>query len=321
MLIFILSLLISYILTSLFIPIVINKGYNFGLLDQPSRRKQHDKAKVRLGGIAIVFSFLLTFGLINIFLKFNDTFFITYPSYLGTILSCGFLLFLIGIGDDVCNFSPLIRLLIQIIIAIITWSNGIRIESLRFDFIGDFFIPLSLNSTISLIITSFWIVGIINAFNWLDGLDGQLIGLNIIYSTTLVYFCLINNMYGLFLLLIINIGCSLSFLRYNFFPSKILMGDGGAYFIGYFIASLSIIIPTNDAFLNIFTPILILLVPISDMILVVFSRIYNKSSPFYPDRRHFHYRLIDEFNISHRSTVLINYALNIIICFLAIIIY
>lgn len=316
-----LSLLISYFLTSLFIPGVINKGYNFGIIDHPSKRKKNYKAKVRLGGIAIVISFILTFFLIKLFLKFNDTFLISYPLYVDTILICGFLIFLLGMGDDVYNYSPLLRLFIQVVIAIITWLNGVRIESFRFDLIGDAFIPISLNTSLSLIITSFWIVGIINAFNWLDGLDGQLTGLNIIYSTTLLYFCIMNNLDCLFLLLIINIGCSISFLRYNFFPSKILMGDGGAYFIGYLIATSSILIPTNDGLLNVFTPLLILLVPIADMVLVVFSRIYNKLSPFYPDRRHLHYRLIDEFKISHKRTVLINYAINILFCFASVIIF
>jgi UDP-N-acetylmuramyl pentapeptide phosphotransferase/UDP-N-acetylglucosamine-1-phosphate transferase len=288
-----------------------------GLLDQPDKRKQHNQAKVRLGGIAIILGFILTIIVSSLIPSLNINFF-EGSEYFIKILLGGGLLFFLGLADDLFNFSPIFRLFIQTFIGLISWLLGIRIEALNINIFGTIGLSLDLTNTLSILITTFWIVAIVNAFNWLDGLDGQASGLNIIYLLTLIFFCYLDKNIYLIYFCVINIGCSIGFLRYNKYPSKILMGDGGAYFMGYSLATISVI-ATNTQYFNLMTCLVIFFIPILDMVNVIFSRIRSGKSPFYPDRNHLHYRLIDNYKISHKNTVTLNYVINSIFCTLAII--
>ena len=168
--------------------------------------------------------------------------------------------------------------------------------------------------TLSFIFNTIWFGGVTNAINWMDGIDGLACGASIIILFTFLPFLEISESYQLTYFCLALIGSSIAFLIYNKYPAKIFMGDGGSYFLGYIIASLSILSSTRVIFIdnlefgstltNILFPLSVLFVPILDMVCVILKRISNKKSPFFPDRSHLHH-LLQEKNISISNTVLI----------------
>ena len=151
-------------------------------------------------------------------------------------------------------------------------------------------------NSISFILTNLWITGITNAFNWIDGLDGLAAGTSLIATLSLAIICQSIGNYEISLILIIIAGTNIGFLFYNKFPAKLLMGDGGSYFLGYSYSIYSIIllssINTEVKNFNIFIPLFLIFVPLIDMAFVIFSRIKKGLSPFVADRSHIHHRLL-----------------------------
>ena len=175
-----------------------------------------------------------------------------------------------------------------------------------------------LNDSFSLIINILWFCGVINSINWIDGLDGLAAGISLIICFGLAFISIANGNLSIALLSIILAGSCLGFLKNNFYPAKIMMGDGGSYFLGTNIALLSFLaVAKSDGQINLFIPFTLLIVPILDMTYVIISRIQNKLSPFYPDRRHLHHRLIN-YGFSYKKTVCIIYLLNFIAVSLSI---
>ena len=178
--------------------------------------------------------------------------------------------------------------------------------------------------TLSILLTVILIAGIINSFNWIDGLDGLASGVTCIVSLGYLAICLLeeNSIVAIFAASIA--GASLGFLKYNFHPSKIIMGDGGSYFIGFMnaIIGLMTICTSESSNLNFDKAYLIfsfdklhilfivLFLPIFDMFIVILRRILNGKSPFYPDRNHLHHRLLSS-GINYKATILIILLLNI----------
>ena len=157
---------------------------------------------------------------------------------------------------------------------------------------------------------------IINAFNWLDGLDGLAAGTCVLssFGFSLIFFS--SNQGSDVYLLAALIGSCIGFLNYNFYKAKIYMGDCGSYFIGFCLSLIAIhssyseeTIIQGSKLANFFLPILFLMLPIADMIFVIFKRVYYKKSPFLPDRNHFHHRLINA-GFNHKNSVIFSYAIN-----------
>jgi UDP-GlcNAc:undecaprenyl-phosphate GlcNAc-1-phosphate transferase len=219
--------------------------------------------------------------------------------------------FCIGLADDLFNLTPVSRLLMQAAVASLAWRMGVTIDFLSFPFDG-----LIEISWLSLPITVIWLVGMANAVNWIDGLDGLAAGVSGIASVVMLIVTLFMKQPGAALIAAALAGGTLGFLRYNFNPAKIFMGDGGAYFIGFTLAGVGAIglvktaAVTTVAVTTVVLPYLILAVPILDMSVVIISRLTQGKSPFKADKRHLHHRLI-EAGISHRLTVLFIYALTL----------
>ena len=170
----------------------------------------------------------------------------------------------------------------------------------------------------SLIVTVFWITGVTNAINWTDGLDGLAGGVSVVLSSGLFFIFLSLDLYDYALYAIAIAGACYGFLIHNYKPASILMGDGGSYFLGFNLASLSLIASNaiffeseigNAFFISLF-PFLLLGVPIIDMFFVILIRIYNSKSPFYPDRNHLHHRLLS-LGINYKGTISTILLLNI----------
>ena len=308
--IIIISLLGSCLITAISLPNIKNFGEKYQIRDKLSLRKQKNESLVRIGGIGIFLGFFSTV----IFIKFA-TDFGTYPFFNYSFFVPFFIsitgIFLLGLLDDIFSLSPLIRLLCQIFISIYLYSSGLNIERLGVSWLN--FEPVLLPTFISILITTIWLVGVTNAINWTDGLDGLTSGIISIAGVSLI---IITYSKGQILVPIVTaclIGSSLGFLKYNFYPAKIIMGDGGSYFLGFTFASLSLLSVTSSSNpISILIPIFLLLIPITDMCIVITKRLIKGKSPFFPDRRHLHHKLID-MGFSELRTVISIYGFSLFI--------
>ena len=306
-----LILLITFLLSFLTMPLVNNLGKRLSILDNPDYRKDHTKPLVRLGGLSIYFAFLIpTFvWYLTVFINVDN------PIIFNVFYICTFLFFLLGICEDIFHISFFVKLISQILISFYACSQGLifNLSNLPFIYILE---KNNLFETFSTLITIIWIVGIVNAFNWIDGLDGLASGITIITSLGFLYMSIsISHNLIIIVLLLGIIGSNFGFLIHNFHPAKIFMGDGGSFFIGSVMALLSLNPQINNidnlgTFSNITSKILMMGLPLLDMTYVIFNRIINGKSPFYPDRSHFHHRLID-FGLNQKQAVIFCYIVHI----------
>jgi UDP-N-acetylmuramyl pentapeptide phosphotransferase/UDP-N-acetylglucosamine-1-phosphate transferase len=192
-------------------------------------------------------------------------------------------------------------------VAIAVWSQGVRIGAIDLPMAGEG-AALTLPDWLSLLATVIWLVGITNAINWLDGLDGLAAGVSGIAAIALLSVSFSLDQPAAGLLAAALAGACLGFLRHNFNPARIFMGDGGSYFLGFALAAISIVGPAKGVTgVSLLLPLLILSLPLADMSAVIMGRLSSGRSPFYPDRRHLHHRLLRA-GFSHRRTVLLIYA-------------
>ena len=286
---------ISYLLGVFIVPFVIDWSQKEGLVDLPNERKIHKAPISRLGGVAIWLSTMLTF-LFLVLLSYYP-----YGSLLSGILLGGSLMFLLGLIDDIYNLDAKFKLVIQLSIATIVYLLGVKIDTLFNPFgeainLGFFSYP----------ITILWIVGISNAVNFIDGVDGlagSVITVNSV-ALALVAVAMAPAQPITALIAFILAGSMLAFLTFNFNPAKIFMGDSGALFSGFLLATLSIAGVMKGATLAILLPFLVLAVPIMDITYSSLRRIMKGSSPFVADAEHIHHKLLKA-GFSQKKTVAI----------------
>jgi len=300
------SFVMAAAITTVIVPRVRALGLHLGLTDQPDPRKQHSTPMVRLGGVAMVIGFCLalavTWGLGGFGLLAPDR-----DQLIWTTLAGSLCFFVIGLADDLFALSPWPRLAGQVAVAVVVWSQGVRIGAIDFPWLMDGGAPLVLADPLSLAATVIWLVGITNAINWLDGLDGLAAGVAGIAAIGLVSVSFSLQQVAAGFLAAALAGACLGFLRHNFNPARIFMGDGGSYFLGFTLAAISIVGPAKGlTTVSLLLPLLILSLPLADMSAVIMGRLREGRSPFYPDRRHLHHRLLRA-GFSHRRTVLLIY--------------
>lgn len=285
-------------------PLVQQLGLKFGYVDLPGKRKVHQSPIVRVGGIAICAGTLSAFLFTSWLGGFGNLPLAEALEVWGLLVgSLGF--FLIGLADDIFNLPPLTRLLLQGIVASLAWSMGVRIEHLPIPFEAEAVLKI-----LSLPITIVWLVGVTNAINWMDGLDGLATGVSALAASVLFVVCWQHHPTAALIALALA-GATLGFLHYNANPAKIFMGDGGAYFIGFTLAGVGVIGLMKDATSTaVLLPYLILAVPIADMVIVILARLREGKSPFFADQRHLHHRLLKA-GLSPQSTVWAIYGLTL----------
>ena len=300
-------ILVSFIFTFFIIPLIINFGKKFNLIDVPNHRKQHIVSKINIGGLGMLLGLSLTLLVLRnylpIFSYLDNSFWIT--------IFCMIFIFLIGFIDDLIKLSPFFRMIIQISVSSFLWAQGFNLKILDLSILFNEQIILVVPDFLSWLITVIWFVGLINAINWIDGLDGLAAGIIIIASFVFLIIHLASQDYGNALIASLLLGICSSFFIYNKYPSKIIMGDGGSYLLGFAIASISLIgdhsfnssIGGSYKLLEILIPILILFIPIADMAYVISSRICVMKSPFYPDRKHIHHRFLNN-GLKHSDAVI-----------------
>lgn len=289
----IIGTIIAYIFGVFLVPLVISFSKREGLVDVPNERKIHKIPVSRLGGVAIWASTMLTF-LSLVFLSYYP-----YGSLLSGILLGSSLMFLLGLIDDIYNLNAKFKLVIQLSIATIVYLLGVKISSIPF------FGGIDLGFW-SYPITLLWIVGITNAVNFIDGVDGLAGSVITINSITLAIIAVAMTPSNPIIALIgfILAGSMLAFLTYNFNPAKIFMGDSGALFSGFLLATISITGVMKAATLAILLPFVVLAVPIMDIVYSSLRRLWKGQSPFVADAEHIHHKLLHA-GFSQKKTVII----------------
>lgn len=273
------------------------------VVDLPNHRKIHTKVTPRMGGLAIFLGAVL--GALYL-----------HPSHphIPEILAGAIVIIITGMLDDRYSIKPVIKLTGQLVAASFLVSSGLIIERITLPFIG--MIDLGF---FSVLITVFWVVGITNAINLIDGLDGLATGVSTIALSSMFVMALFDAQVIAAYLCVVLIGANLGFLYHNFYPAKIYMGDTGSNFLGFMIAAISMLgLFKNIALFSFIIPVIVLAVPIFDTMLAIFRRATNKESIMMADNKHIHYRLI-EAGYSHRKTVLVIYAFSALFGIMAIV--
>lgn len=286
---FLVALAVSILVT----PVAIRLAPKIGAVDIPlDNRRMHTKTMPRFGGLAI---FAGSTAAMLIFLKFDPR--------VVTIVMGGVLIYILGVIDDIKHLSAKVKFLGQTFVALIMYVNGIRIEFLT-NFLGEG--NSQLGDVLCFIITMVWIVGITNTVNLIDGLDGLAAGTAAIASLCIAYTAYIHGTYLAAGAMLALAGATLGFLPYNFYPAKIFMGDGGSLYLGFMLATLSVLGTVKSATLvTMIIPVLVLGVPIFDTFFAIFRRFVNKRPIMEADKGHLHHRLMKLGYGQRRATLML----------------
>lgn len=291
-------LLLSIVIT----PYIKKLAIHVNAVDQPNQRKVHSKAMPRLGGLGIFLSFMIGY-----FIFYQDSPYFWYI-FIGAVLIAT-----VGFFDDIYQLSATVKFLIQLIAALIVVLGGIEINFVNLPFneavhFGYFSIP----------ITILWIVGVTNAINLIDGLDGLAAGVSSIALLTISGLAV--SLGDVFVATIgfMMLGSTLGFLVFNFYPAKIFMGDTGALFLGFMIGVLSVLGFKNATLFSLIVPISILGVPILDTLFAIIRRVVHKQPLHKPDKLHLHHCLL-KLGFGHRQTVILIYAMSALFSIAALI--
>ncbi len=307
----ILSFLTAFTLTYFAIPSIINIARQKNLCDEPGERRSHATSTPSLGGIAIFAGIIFSIILWTPFNYFGD---------LQYILCAFIILFLIGAKDDILPMSPNKKLIGQILAAaILVFRSNVKLTSL-YGIFGVHALP----EWVSILLSIFTILVIINAFNLIDGINGLSGSIGTLICITLGSWFFLTDHIELAIVAYSMAGALIAFLKYNFTPAQIFMGDTGSLLIGLVCSILVIkfielhngLVGSPYAFENVAAVAIgIMILPLFDTLRVFTVRILKGKSPFYPDRSHIHHLLID-YGFSHMQATGILVGVNIFFIFL-----
>jgi UDP-GlcNAc:undecaprenyl-phosphate GlcNAc-1-phosphate transferase len=242
-------------------------------------------------------------------IRFHDYFGTVLPK-LGIIFAGGLLIHLLGLADDVWKekITYRIKFIVQIIVILGVAIAGIRVE----------FMP---SKGLDILMTVIWIVGLTNSFNLLDNMDGLTAGVSIISAGLFFLIAVLQaQVFIAFLLAALAGGC-LGFLFYNFYPSKLFMGDSGSLFLGYMFGVITVmgsyVVPESVSHIPVVVPIIVLSIPLYDTFSVIFIRWREKRPLFVGDKKHFSHRLV-ELGMSHRAAVVFIYLVSLCVGLVAL---
>jgi UDP-GlcNAc:undecaprenyl-phosphate GlcNAc-1-phosphate transferase len=298
----------SYSLVGILTPILRKLAISKKILDNPnSAHKSHLNPTPYLGGVAIILGVLVVTYAALIFSGQNSNNFWLATTLLGPALAMG----LIGLWDDLKNLQPLPRLISQSIAGILVASLLITTNTM-----GN---PTG-SQVFDILITVFWVVGICNSINFFDNLDGGAAGTTAVTALALSFLTIENGQSLIAALSIVVAGSTLGFLIWNKSPARIYMGDAGALFLGFLIATLTIRFDplTSSSITSFSLPLLLLAIPILDTTVAVISRLRRRISPFQGGKDHLSHRLI-RIGINRKLTAIILWALSILFCLFAVI--
>jgi len=296
------TLFISLLLTVVTIPLLTRMALRFNLLDVPDERKSHKVPIPRCGGLAMAFGALTPMA----YWYAGDPFIVSFLAAASCIV-------FFGIADDFFGLSPRWKFLGQILAALIVIVfGGVKIVSLGALLPDGVLLPLGLSVPLTLLT----LVGVTNAVNLSDGLDGLAGGMSLLNVCFIGYLAVISGNTTIALASLAMTGAIFGFLRFNTHPASIFMGDSGSQLLGFSAVTFSLAVTQQAAAISPLAPLLLFGLPILDTLTVMITRIVNGLSPFSPDRRHFHHRLL-RIGLGHAEAVLALYLLQAILVLMA----
>ncbi len=289
---FVIALIVTYVCT----PLVRTLAVKIGAIDAPDARKVHQVSIPRLGGLAIYIGYM-----VSLLYSVKDI------SSVKGLLIGSVILVAVGIWDDVKQIGPKTKLLGQIVAALMLpiFDNAIHFIS-----IGDHMLYLEY---LSIPLTVFWIVGFTNIVNLIDGLDGLAAGISLIACIAICIVTLQMGQVDLACITLALAGAACGFLRYNFNPAKIFMGDTGSMLLGYTMAAISVMGSVKTAAtVGLVVPVIVLGLPILDTLFAIVRRRINGRPVFQPDKGHLHHRLL-AMGLTQKQAVLLMYAITAVL--------
>ncbi len=300
---FFVTFLLSFVASLILVRVARDLGNRYGITDQAFGRKVHTGAIPRLGGAAVAIAFYLpVYGI----LFWNNDLTRVWRShaYYGWALAIfGVATVLLGLYDDIWHMRARHKLVVQLAIAVGTFFAGVQIQAVSLPFIGQLDMGV-----FALPVTVFWILGFMNAVNLIDGIDGLCGG--VVFIAAVATFVLARTSDAILVAFFAAAlaGSVLGFLRYNFNPASIFLGDSGSYFLGYVLATMAIVGSRKAAVsVAVLAPLMAAGLPILDTLLAITRRAMHGRPIFAPDRGHIHHRLLDR-GYSTRRVVMLLYA-------------
>ena len=303
------SIVIAFVISFAMTPLVKSFAIKIGAMDVPrDQRRMHNHPIPRMGGLAIFFGFILTVLL-----------FANITTQLRGVLIGSVIIVMVGAIDDLVTLSPWAKLAGQVIAAIVAVAHDVVILIFMNPNIFSENQYLILE-TLAIPVTIVWIVGVTNAVNLIDGLDGLACGVSTIASLTMFVVALLVSESNVAVVLAALMGACLGFLPYNMNPAKIFMGDTGALLLGYLLATTSVVgMFKFYAVVTFLVPVLALALPLFDTLFAIIRRVLRGQSPFHPDRGHFHHRLMD-MGLNQKQAVAIMYAISALLGLSAVVV-
>ncbi|MEE0831537.1 MAG: MraY family glycosyltransferase [Longicatena sp.] len=293
-------MLLPFLCSALLTPLVQYLAVKLEVYAEMNERTVHTKKIARIGGVSIYVAFLLCMAY---FMKTDIT--------INGILIGGSIMFFGGLVDDMVNLPPKVKLLIEVLAAIVLMVVGkVSLDIIRLPF--GITIDMGL---ISFLVTFVWIIGITNAVNLIDGLDGLSGGICTIILIVIACLSTIEGRMDIQVMSLILAGSTLGFLLFNWHPASIFMGDCGALFLGFIISAISLLGFKSSTIMTLALPILLLMVPIVDTLGAIVRRKLSGHKFSDADKKHVHHLLMQRFG--HRNTVLILYVVTALFGFTA----
>lgn len=300
---------VALLVTLLVTPVARLAGARLGIVSRPGGRNVHQGSIPRVGGVALFVGFIAAILVRSLgerlwgwplAITAQDT------RVAGVLAALG-VMFLVGLADDVFDLSPGAKLAGQLVAAGIAYATGVRIDWIGNPFGGG----LQQLGVFSVPITLFWMVGFANVVNLIDGMDGLASGIAAIAAVTLFVLALESNQILAAVIAAGLIGACIGFLRYNFNPASIFMGDSGALFLGFALACMSLLgVMKSVAAVTLVVPLLIIGVPVFDTLSAIVRRRRYGRPIQEADKGHIHHRLLER-GFTQRQTVLIIYTWSI----------
>ncbi|HUV30992.1 MAG TPA: MraY family glycosyltransferase [Acidobacteriota bacterium] len=294
---------IGLVAGAVLVPVAMRIAVAYDLMDRPGHHKRHKKPVPILGGAAMFVSFWLAIGIAA--LLFPDVLGEQLP-VLPYVLAGALIIFLVGLSDDLSPLSPWIKLAAQVAAGLMLYMGGMKIDPLTIPFVGSVGI-----GPLSILVTVLWVVGLSNAINLIDGLDGLAAGVSLIGAGTLVAVGTIYGVQPVVIFACTLIGFLAVFLWYNRYPARIFLGDSGSLQLGYYFAVISLLVPIRTlTAAALYLPLLTLGVPILETVVSLSRRLVAGRSLMKADRRHlFHYLSLA--GLSPRTVVILFYGLSL----------
>lgn len=311
---YIVLFIVAAVSTAIATPIYILLAKRLGWVDHPIGHKRHERATATMGGL-VIFATVFTGAIVAMRLdNLVGRMLVAKTVYIHGLLACTACMILLGVVDDRHGIRPKIKLFVQAIVALFAVYLGFRIEAVTLPWLGSVPLPNVLGVLLSLL----WIVGITNAVNLTDGLDGLAAGICLLASAANAVVAIYLGNHYMSVMMVLLAGALLGFLRWNFHPARVFLGDTGSLGLGMFVALASLhSAQTSHTVVLILVPLFALGYPIFDTLLAIARRTVSGQPLFASDRDHIHHRLVDRTRRPSLAAVLI-YVFSILLCVLCV---